>query len=62
MVEVVRKKILYGIQVAIFILLIFGPLYGSTPEIWPDSDAIRPPVYPVFLWLFDNVDKSLEIN
>lgn len=44
--------------VAVLATLIFLPLFGATPNIWPDTAgylnfaSIRPPVYPLFLWAF----------
>ncbi len=45
-------------QLGILFCLIFIPLYGASPDIWEDTgaylyfDAVRPPIYPLFLWLF----------
>ncbi len=45
-------------QTVTLALLIFIPLCGATPEIWQDTkaylrfDPVRPPLYPIFLWLF----------
>lgn len=53
-----RNNVLTWWQAGILILMIFIPLYTVGPEIWPDTGGYlhfalyRPPVYPVFLWLF----------
>ena len=58
-----KKKLSAWWYVGIIGLLIFVPLYRTSPDIWEDTigylnfDSLRPPFYPIFLWLFKGLGR-----
>lgn len=59
-----KKNLLTWWQLGILAPMIFLPLCIAGPEIWPDTEGYlhfalyRPPVYPIFLWLFHGFGKQ----
>jgi hypothetical protein len=63
MPTILQKKILTWWYIGVLTLLIFVPLFWTSPDIWEDTrgylnfDSMRPPLYPIFLYLFHGLGK-----